>query len=96
MSKYAPLVDYLNEQRNDSVTVSFDDIACIIGGTLPASARLYPAWWGNDTNGRHVNANEWLNAGWKVESVSLDEERVTFVHRDEEQRDSPDQTPALI
>ena len=96
MSKYAPLVDYLNEQRNDSVTVSFDDIARIIGDTLPASARLHPAWWGNDTEVRHVNADEWLSAGWKVESVSLDEERVTFVHHDAEQRDSPDQTPALI
>lgn len=81
MSKYAPLVEYLNEHGSGAVTLSFDEIARILGEALPASARLYPAWWGNDTNGRHVNANEWLNAGWKVESVSLVDERVTFVRQ---------------
>lgn len=79
MSKYAPLGDYLKKQTGTRVTLSFKDVEGIIGEPLPPSARAHPAWWANDTNGRHVHANEWLNAGWKTDSVSLAEERVTFV-----------------
>jgi hypothetical protein len=79
MSKYARLGDYLRAQKTDRAALSFGDVAGIIGDTLPASAFKYAQWWENDTHGRHVHANQWLDAGWKTESVSLIEQRVTFV-----------------
>ena len=79
MSKYAPLGVYLSDQRVDRVSLSFDEVADIIGDVLPASAYKYGAWWANETNRTHVEAHAWMKAGWKVESFSLIEERVTFV-----------------
>lgn len=79
MSKYAPLGDYLRKQSTDRAALSFDDVAGIIGDALPASAYKYGAWWANETNRTHVEAHAWMKAGWKVESFSLIEERVTFV-----------------
>lgn len=79
MSKYEPLGNYLRAQKSNRVTLSFRDVTDIIGDTLPASATAHVEWWANDTNGQHVQANEWLNAGWKTDSISLADERVTFV-----------------
>lgn len=76
MSKYEPLGDYLKNQKASRVTMSFSEIACIIGEPLPPSARAHSAWWANDP--KHVEAAAWLNAGWKSASVSLMEERVVF------------------
>ncbi len=78
MSKYAPLRRYLEGIHADEVTLSFADIEEIIESDLPKSAHDYDAWWANDSNGKHVHANEWMNAGWKTSRVSLGEERVTF------------------
>lgn len=79
MSKYAPLGEYLRKQTVDLVTLSFDDVADIIGDTLPASASKFRQWWENQTGRGHTNAEAWMNASWKVESVSLLGQRVTFV-----------------
>ena len=76
MSKYEPLGDYLKNQTASRATLSFKDIAGIIGDALPDSARAHSAWWANDP--KHVEAKAWLDAGWKSASVSLMEERVTF------------------
>ena len=76
MSKYEPLGDYLRKQAGNRVTLSFRDIANIIGEPLPDSARQHRAWWANDP--KHVEAAAWLSAGWKSASVSLMEERVVF------------------
>jgi len=63
MTKYAPLGDYLRKQDTDRVTLSFDDIADIIGDVLPPSAFEHLEWWSNERNGSHVEAHAWMNAG---------------------------------
>lgn len=73
-----PQSRFQTKQKAARLTLAITDIQRIIGEPLPPSARAHSAWWANDTNGKHVHANEWLNAGWKSASVSLMEERVTF------------------
>jgi hypothetical protein len=79
MSKYEPLGNYLRAQKSDRVTLSLDEIADIIGDTLPASARKFVAWWENEAQGSHVQARAWVDEGFKTEGVSLTSESVTFV-----------------
>ena len=82
MSKYSPLEDYLLRQGARRVTLSFDDVAHVIGDVLPASATTHAEWWGNTQDAGHVQAKAWLGAGWKVDSVSLNQQRVVFVRID--------------
>lgn len=78
MSKYEPLGDYLRA-HSDRVTLSFDDIADIIGDTLPDSAYRHKAWWANEAEGKHVEAASWMDEGFRTEALSLADETVTFV-----------------
>lgn len=77
MSKYAPVADLLRRSRS-RVTVTFAELDDLVGG-LPESARHHRGWWGNEASGGHVQARAWLEAGWRVESVTLTGGRVTFV-----------------
>jgi hypothetical protein len=65
--------------------MSFAHIESILGFPMPASARKYRPWWANQSDGGHVQAQAWMNAGWRVWSVQLSAERVEF------QRVSPEQ-----
>lgn len=79
--KYTPLTEFLRQQEAGRVTLSFEEIENIIGTSLPASARTYAAWWSTDASGSHRWVNDWEDAGWKVETLSLGRERVVFVRR---------------
>lgn len=75
--KYQPLEERLAElavagQR--SAEFDFDDVAQLVGW-LPPSAYEHRPWWGN---GNHVQAQAWLNAGWHVDQVDLERQRVRF------------------
>jgi len=85
MGKYTPLVVYLQEIPPDQneVTLSFADIENIIGNGLPPSAYKYRAWWANERIGTHIWAHAWLKAGWRVDSVNLKSQRVSFVRHGE-------------
>ena len=76
MSKYDGLRDFLATRRADvpSVTLSFAEIEKLVG-PLPPSARTLRQWWANNSL---VQAMAWRSAGWHVESVNLDAERVVF------------------
>lgn len=76
-SRYAPLAIWLQSQENDRVRHSFKDIETIIGDELPPSAYNNRSWWANDRVG-HVQSIQWLEAGWRVSSVNMSAERVTF------------------
>ena len=58
------------------ITLSFAKIEGIISDNLPFAAIRNENWWTN-TNSAHARA--WLNAGWKVENVSLKDRNVTFM-----------------
>jgi len=79
--KYTPLEQYLRElpANQREVTLGFEEIERILGAKLPSSAYEYRQWWENEKEGNHVNARAWANAGWKVESLDVNEKWVKLV-----------------
>ena len=76
-SRYAPLAAWLQNQEQNKVTLSFQDIETIIQDTLPSSARKHRNWWANDSVG-HSQSKQWLDVGWRVSNINLSEEQVVF------------------
>jgi hypothetical protein len=76
-SRYAALANWLAEQTEEQVSLTFEQIEGIIHSPLPDSAYRLRAWWANDRVG-HGHSILWLEAGWKVVYVALDEEQVVF------------------
>jgi DNA-binding transcriptional regulator YiaG len=76
-SKYYPLHTYLQQQSLDELTLTLADIETLLGAPLPASARSRRAWWSNRSRGA-VQANAWMEAGYHVETIDLDQEQITF------------------
>ena len=76
-SKYQPLLDYLHECNLGEVTLTFAEIEALMNDQLPASARTKRGWWSNRTKGA-LQASAWMEAGYRVEDVDLDEQKVTF------------------
>src|SRR5690242_8642971 len=91
-TKYAPFIDYLEEQKADSVRVSFAKIEKILGFELPASAR-YPQWWSNN-DFNSVFTKAWLRAGWRSKEVDVVDESITFF-RPEDADEDDDETTIL-
>lgn len=79
MAKYDPLHEYLSSRTEPLVKLSFSEIERIIGDSLPASAREYPAWWANELDGNHVQARSWLNAGYRTRLPDPNAETIEFV-----------------
>ena len=65
--KYTPLENYLRDLPDSQreITLGFEQIERILNDKLPPSAYEYWAWW--------------ANAGWKVEKVDFNTERVNLV-----------------
>lgn len=76
-SVYAALADWLAQQTESEKTLSFEQIEGITNRPLPPSALELRAWWANDRVG-HTHSILWLEAGWRVESVSLSDRWVRF------------------
>ena len=77
--RYAALADWLQSQpgRVEQIPLTFNQIEEIIGSNLPDSARVFRAWWANDSVG-HSHSQLWLAAGWRTTYINLSESRVTF------------------
>ncbi|MEX1263849.1 MAG: DUF6884 domain-containing protein [Actinomycetota bacterium] len=73
--KYAPLATYLAGNPAGWLDVGFDEIDALVSG-LPTSAHRHRAWWANDAT--HSQAHGWLDAGWRVATVDMDQARVRF------------------
>lgn len=58
------------------IRLNFTEIEEVLGFALPKSARMYPAWWGNQENSSQSNA--WQEAGWRTEQVDVSSNKVTF------------------
>lgn len=78
MAKYDALRDHLVENGDVQVTMSFDQIARLVGG-LPKSASTYQPWWANEDPRvtRHVQSKGWGNAGYSA-WPDLERQRVVF------------------
>lgn len=84
MSKYADLTAYLIKQdKSKPHTVHFSEIERVIGAALPESARLYQAWWANQSGKGHSQAVSWCCVGWNTKDVDLANQRVTFFYVEE-------------
>jgi DNA-binding transcriptional regulator YiaG len=75
--KYQPLQEYLRRQGQDTLTLTIDAIEELIGVRLPATARTQRAWWSNRRSGA-VQATAWMDAGYHIEAVDLEQGQVTF------------------
>ena len=84
MSKYQTLKRFLITQSVSEVPMSFDEVETTLGFSLPRSARRYAPWWANETEGGHVQARAWLDAGWRTSRVDVPGERVVFVRANPE------------
>jgi DNA-binding transcriptional regulator YiaG len=76
-SKYQPLLEYLCGSKQREVILTFAEIEALMNNPLPDSARSKRAWWSNRSKGA-LQASAWMEAGYRVEDVDLDEQRVTF------------------
>jgi hypothetical protein len=76
--KYEPLREYLVAlpPTTNETTLSFSQVAQIIGNTLPPSATTYREWWSNQEGGSR--APHWHAAGFKVDHVDLQRQIVRF------------------
>lgn len=86
-SRYAPLALLLQSlpAEQDKVEMTFAQIEQLIGGDLPKISRMHRSWWANNSTS-HVQSLQWLGAGWRVSSVNMSRERVTFTRiREREQ-----------
>jgi DNA-binding transcriptional regulator YiaG len=75
-SRYFPLFERLKRGTEQEIVLSFAEIETLIGGNLPASARVAKAWWSNREGGAQAAA--WMQAGYRIASLDLAGERVTF------------------
>ena len=76
-SKYQPLLEYLRRSDQRGVALTFAQIELLMNETLPNSARVKRAWWSNRSKGA-LQASAWMEAGYLVEKLDLNGERVTF------------------
>lgn len=81
--KYYPLEKHLRglPEAQEDVTLSFERIEEILKDELPLPAYEERAWWGNQKQGLQVETIPWMDAGWLVETVDLDEKWVRFVRQ---------------
>ncbi|MDP1794368.1 MAG: hypothetical protein Q8K63_09560 [Acidimicrobiales bacterium] len=76
MSKYDPLRLHLEAAPDETLAMTFDEIATLVDG-LPPSAFNHREWWSNNprtTAPRHA----WLPAGRRVEHVDMTQRKVRF------------------
>src|SRR6266849_3638309 len=76
MTKYSNLGEFLRDQKNSSIRLTFAEVERIIGHKLPPSAR-YPAWWSNHPS-NNVMTKVWLAAGFKTEQVDVVGRKLVF------------------
>jgi hypothetical protein len=77
-SKYDGLARHLKFRGafTGIVKLSFARIDGLIGSNMPMSAYRNKEWWSNKTSSAHSRA--WLDAGWEVQEVNLEEGLVIF------------------
>ncbi len=81
-SKYYPLYQFFQQNDKDVILLTVADVQSILGGRLPARARVQRAWW---SNRRTANAQSaaWLSAGYRVDELNLEENPGRIVFRRE-------------
>lgn len=80
---YYPLEKHLRDLplAQEEVTLTFERIEQILKEQLPPSAYEERDWWRNQMQGIQVETISWMDAGWLVETVDLEEKWVCFVRQ---------------
>ena len=78
MTKYAALEAHLRASGQDTVPMTFADIARVIGADLPPSAFKHRPWWSNNPSNSSITRS-WLEAGYKTENVDMAAKKLVFV-----------------
>jgi len=78
-TKYSSLSRYLlrRGQYTNHFTLRFAEVEAVIGDNLPFGAARDTEWWANSRGSAQGRA--WVDVGWNVESVDLNQRTVTFV-----------------
>jgi DNA-binding XRE family transcriptional regulator len=75
-AKYYPLYTYLRPLgQHQPIRLTFDEIETMVGVSLPTSARASRAWWANSAT---PQGQAWLEAGWLVDAVDVEEAWAVF------------------
>lgn len=77
--KYAGIGEWLKKQLGPVCTITFSGLEKGADIELPDSAYRFRQWWENDTTSPGRQSRSWLDAGWKVGNVDLDQQLVIFV-----------------
>jgi len=73
-NRFQPLIDHLAGRAEPEVTLTFQEIAKILGQPLPEAAILRAAWW---TNKALIPVRLWQAQGWHAHA-DRDQLRVRF------------------
>jgi CBS domain-containing protein len=76
--KFSALQSFLEQQAKRGISnleMDFDTLEEIIQDELPEAARSHSSWWNNDYS-THAQATTWLSAGYLVDNVDLNAEKV--------------------
>jgi uncharacterized Zn finger protein (UPF0148 family) len=76
IARYNPLRDFLATYIATELQLAFEQIESMIGSKLEIEAYTFKSWWENDR--RNPQAIAWLEAGWEVVDVNLQQRKVTF------------------
>ena len=75
--KYQPLAAYLAVHPGDRLKLTFCEIEQLVRGDLPPGS-LTRLWWSNAFPSA-AQSWGWRSVGWRVETVDLRRQMVTFV-----------------
>ena len=86
-SRYAALARHLQSlpDTQGGTSMTFEQVEAIIADRLPANARQHRSWWANDSVS-HVQSQQWLDAGWRVNGVNMTDQKVNFARNRERER----------
>lgn len=76
LGKYHALFNYLSTYGGDEITLSLEEIENLLQEDLPVSAHHRRDWWGN--RNQSPQAIAWMNTGFKVIKIDLDNKKITF------------------
>jgi DNA-directed RNA polymerase subunit RPC12/RpoP len=76
VARYNPLRDFLATYRASQIHLAFEQIESIIGAELEKAAYTFKSWWENDRS--HPQAIAWLEAGWEVAEVALEQRKIVL------------------
>jgi DNA-binding transcriptional regulator YiaG len=77
-SKYHPLFEHLRRSKQETVELTFAEIETLMDSSLPTSAFSKKNWWSNRDGSGALQAGAWVSAGYKIESVDLNQQVVKF------------------